>query len=156
METLKQKRQAELQQKELLEQEQLAKNQLHRPGQKLDLNDFKRTYAEKMEQMHTKKQAKKETITRQQEGGNTFQPAINKYSRKIAEAGGIANVKQKQPALMPNNRAHQLAGVTADVSTRASVFSDTQPIISAALIAGPVLESKEQASSPIKSSLQRL
>ena len=35
-----------------------------RPGQKLDLNDFNRVYAEKMEQMHAKKMAKKETITK--------------------------------------------------------------------------------------------
>ena len=37
---------------------------MHRPGQKLDLNDFNKAYAEKMELMHAKKMAKKETITR--------------------------------------------------------------------------------------------
>ena len=44
--------------------------------------------------MHAKKEAKKETITREQEMNNTYAPAINKYSRKIAEAGGIAKIKQ--------------------------------------------------------------
>ena len=57
------------------------------------MNDFNKTYAEKMEQMHAKKMAKKETLTKQKEEGNTFAPAINKYSRKIAEAGGIKNMK---------------------------------------------------------------
>ncbi len=46
-----------------------------------------------MEQMQRKKQMKAETITRENEAGQTFAPSINKYSRKIAEAGSIANYK---------------------------------------------------------------
>ena len=46
--------------------------------------------------MHRKKQMKQEKITREQEAGQTFAPNINKYSRKIAEAGSIANYKTKK------------------------------------------------------------
>lgn len=35
-------------------------------------------------------------MTREQEKANTYAPAINKYSRKIAEAGSIKNVKAKR------------------------------------------------------------
>lgn len=49
MEALKQKRQAELDEKEMREQEELARKSVHRPGQKLDVNEFGKAYAEKME-----------------------------------------------------------------------------------------------------------
>ena len=119
----------------------MERKQVHRPGQKLDLNDFNKAYAEKMEQMHAKKMAKKETITREQEGGNTFAPAINKYSRKIAEAGGIKNMKTQREVMAPG-RSGLYPGLVgnANISTRASIFSDTQPVISAVAIE-PVLES---------------
>ena len=93
---MRQERQAELAEKELLEQQEVESKKVHRPGQKLDMNEFNRAYAEKMELAHQKKQAKAETITRMKEGGNTYAPAINKYSRKIAQAGGIANIKSKK------------------------------------------------------------
>lgn len=60
----------------------------------MDVNDFKRAYDEKMEQMHRKKQAKQENLEREVQKANTYAPAINRYSRKIAEAGGIAKVQQ--------------------------------------------------------------
>lgn len=46
--------------------------------------------------MHRKKQQKAETITKENEAGQTFAPNINKYSRRIAEAGSIANYKTKK------------------------------------------------------------
>ena len=93
LEALKRRREAELAQKEQEEQEEIAKRQLHKTTQKVDVNDFKRAYDEKMEQLHRKKQAKQENLTREAQKANTYAPAINKYSRKIAEAGGIAKVR---------------------------------------------------------------
>ena len=69
------RRQAELQEKEVREQEELARKNVHRPGQKLDLNDFNKQYAEKMELMSTQlseqggKQSNiEETLTTQIDG----------------------------------------------------------------------------------------
>lgn len=143
MELAKLKRQAELEEKEAREQEELARRQVHRPGQKLDLNDFNKAYAEKMELLHAKKMAKKETITREQEGGNTFAPAINKYSRKIAEAGGIKNLSTQKEVMAPG-RSGLYPGLVgnANLSNRASYISEiSQPVISAAVAIEPVLES---------------
>jgi hypothetical protein len=48
--------------------------------------------------MHRKKQAKQENLEREATKSNTYAPAINKYSRKIAEAGSIANVQKAKLA----------------------------------------------------------
>lgn len=66
MEALKSKRQAELEEKEIREQEEVAKKSVHRPGQqKLDVSEFNRAYNEKMEVMRQKKLAKQEILTRE-------------------------------------------------------------------------------------------
>ena len=130
---------------------------MHRPGQKLDLNDFNKAYAEKMELLHAKKMAKKEMAIREQESSNTFAPAINKYSRKIAEAGGIKNMKTQKEVMAPGRSTYY----PGNMSARASMFSDNaQPVISAVAIE-PILDShqKEKQSQmvpPVQSSLQRL
>jgi|EP00354_Favella_ehrenbergii_P004195 hypothetical protein len=49
MEERKRKRQAELEAKDMQEQEELAKKQLHKPGVKVGVNDFKKAYNERME-----------------------------------------------------------------------------------------------------------
>lgn len=67
MEALKLKRQAELEEKELREQEELARKSVHKPGQqKLDVNEFNRAYNEKMEMLRQKKLAKQEILTKEQ------------------------------------------------------------------------------------------
>ena len=120
------------------------------------MNNFNKNYAEKMENMRQKKQIKQEILTKEKEGNMTFAPAINKYSRKIAEAGGIANVKKEKAQ-------NTIAGNTT--------FSDTQPVISATVAHGrvvmeslkdpgraspiqPILQT--QAQNNFKTSLQRL
>ena len=132
------RRQAELQEKEVREQEELARKNVHRPGQKLDLNDFNKQYAEKMELMHAKKMAKKETRTKQVEAQNTFAPSINKYSRKIAEAGGIKNMKTQKEVMAPGRTSQHpgvggmlgtvshtgVDGLLNTVSTRQSVITE--------------------------------
>ena len=77
------------------------KKQVHRPGAKLALTDFNKAYAEKMEALTKKRQEKQETIARETEKGNSYAPAINKFSRKILEAGSIANVKAKKDQQQP-------------------------------------------------------
>ncbi len=124
MEQLKVKRQAELLEKEKKEEEELAKRQVHRPGQKLDINNFGRAYAEKMEALRQKKLAKQEILAKEQQEGQTFAPVLNKYSLKIAEAGGIANVKKERIA-----QGKQPVGGN-------TTFSDTTAIISAAVANG--------------------
>lgn len=49
-----------------------------------------------MEALQQKKTAKQATLERKQQEGITFAPSINKYSRKIAQAGGIDKVKERE------------------------------------------------------------
>ena len=46
MEMKRKEREDELQLKELLEAEELAKNSMHKPGQKLDISTFNKKYQE--------------------------------------------------------------------------------------------------------------
>ena len=93
-----------------------------------------------MEQMQRRKQEKQEAINREKAEGQTFAPSINNYSRKIAQAGGIANVTKGRKETTPGAVATGKYPTITQTSGRVSMISESQPTISAAVTAqGPIL-----------------